>query len=314
MDIAKYAGLFLIKNEYCYLPGIGSLQVIKKPAKYEKDAGTLSAPEYTVIYQQGYGSIDDSFANFIANNERISIAHASNFLKDYCQEIKQELLHGEEVIIPAIGTFKMGERQVIEFITDPHLNVKGKAIPVFKSSAAVEQRRENALSKIIENTEFKEPKGNEEIIIKPPTVNWGKIILLGIVALGVIAAIVFFATRLMKSRATANQTIQTEASQPVSAPQVQQSNATVVSEKPENSTLVSGDSFVVAIQQYNNFVDAERRMKQLNSYGNKTLIWTKDSSVFYIISRFSNNKDKQRTVDSLKRLFNPNGTVEVLNP
>ena len=97
MDIAKYVGLFLVKNEYCFLPGIGSLQVEKKPAEYSKETQTMNAPAYEVRFRAVGGSIDDSFANFIANNERISIAHASNHLKDFCARARRSLKKEERL-------------------------------------------------------------------------------------------------------------------------------------------------------------------------------------------------------------------------
>lgn len=307
MDIAKYTGLFLVKNEYCYLPGIGSLQIIKKPAKYDKEAGNMMPPEYTVVYEQGYGSIDDSFANFIANNERISIAHASNYLKDYCHDMKQRLQEGEEVVIPAIGKFKMDAQQVIGFETDPHLNVKGKTIPIFKNSATVEQKKEDALTKIIENTEIREPKGDEEIIIKPPTINWSKIIVLILVIVGLIAALVYFITNLSKSKSQETTEV---------TPAVQQQAHTIDEETnkglSQESVATKSDSYMVAIKEYQHYEDAARRMNQLNTYGNHTLVWTEDSSVFYVVISLPNSKDKQKAVDSLRIFFNPEGNVRVV--
>ena len=43
MDIAKYIGLYLLKNNFCYLHGLGNLEIKRRPAVYEGDS--LHAPE-----------------------------------------------------------------------------------------------------------------------------------------------------------------------------------------------------------------------------------------------------------------------------
>lgn len=309
MDIAKYIGLFLLKNEYCFLPGIGSLNITRKPAKYDKESGKLLPPEYTVDYERNSGSIDDSFANFIANNERISIVHASNYLKDFCSEMKTRLKNGEEVNIPAIGTFKEDSDQIIIFEKDPHLNVKGKSIPIFKNSASVEQKQDDLL-KIIENTEIKEPKGDEEIVIKPPTVNWTKIIIIAVVAIGIIAVIIYFVTNLVNTKNLDKSDNQTEIVQPADTAVTRKTSDTAATTTlPANN---KSDSFMVAINQYPDLAAATKRSKQLNSFGNKTAIWTKDSSAFYVIFKIDTVVNQQKAIDSLRRIFNPNGTVETV--
>ncbi|RYZ49873.1 MAG: hypothetical protein EOP49_15270, partial [Sphingobacteriales bacterium] len=108
MDIAKYVGLFLLKNEYCFMPGIGSLQIEKRASVYDKETQKMLPPVHEVKYRQVGGSIDDSFANFIANNERISIAHAANHLKDFCAHAKMDMREGKDVVNPGIGKFSGG--------------------------------------------------------------------------------------------------------------------------------------------------------------------------------------------------------------
>ena len=69
MDIAKYIGQYLLKNSFCYIHGLGNLEISKKPAFY--DGKSLQAPTYEIVLSSG-GSIDDNFANFIATNEQIT--------------------------------------------------------------------------------------------------------------------------------------------------------------------------------------------------------------------------------------------------
>lgn len=309
MDIAKYIGLFLLKNEYCYLPGIGSLQVVKKAAGYDSELEQMNPPAYVVEFQQAAGSIDDSFANFIANNERISIAHASNYLKDFCARAKQDLKESKEIIIPGIGKFIGGSDPKIRFIADPHLQIKGKSIPFFKNNTVTEQMREDPLTRIIERTSFKEPKGDEEIVMQPPQVNWPKIIILILVVLGVMAGIFFVFNWSKKGIAGQEARPVTDTPVPENPPEQQQMN---VASTPPDPGSSQGGTIKISINQYSSYEAAKHRADQLTSYGNQVEIWTGDSVSFSVIMQFPDTVDRNRAADSLKRLFNPGGRVMVV--
>src|SRR6185437_14180538 len=102
MDVAKYIGLFLLKNHFCYIHGLGNLELHKKSASY--DGTALQAPSYEVVVTPA-GSIDDNLANFIATNEQTSISKASNALRDFSIQARADLQAGKEVLIPHIGKF-----------------------------------------------------------------------------------------------------------------------------------------------------------------------------------------------------------------
>lgn len=323
MDIAKYVGLFLIKNEYCFLPGIGSLEIAKKPAVYDKETQKMSAPLYEVKYRQVGGSIDDSFANFIANNERISIAHASNHLKDFCAHAKADLRENRDVVIPAIGKFVAGQGNSIQFVTEPQLHIEGKAIPFFKNSVTVEKKNEEALSNIIERTNIREPKADEEIEYKAPSVNWGKIIILSAIVLVVIVGVVYLIWSMGNKDGKATKEVvdttvtETPAEQP-QAPVVADTTAVqpAATATTANGLTVNTDgtiSYKVGLQQYAAADKAEGRVAKLKSYGNAVELWAKDSANYYVVMTMTSAPtDTVRVVDSLKRLFNPSGKVEIV--
>lgn len=317
MDIAKYVGLFLLKNEYCFMPGIGSLEIEKRPAIYDKESQKMSAPVFEVKYRQAAGSIDDSFANFIANNERISIAHASNHLKDFCARTKIELREGAEVVIPGIGKFSGGANDAIHFVTDAHLHIEGKAIPFFKNSIAVTERKEEALSNIIERTTIREPKADEEIEYKAPSVNWGKIILM--IALVVILVgggiFLFWYMGRDKQPAPPQQATPEQATQqtpPVTTAPVSQQDTAATT--PAVTAPAGTTAYKVALQQYATRAQAESRVAKLKSYGNAVELYAKDSSTYYVVMQINAGAaDTTRAVDSLRRMFNPGGKVSIVN-
>lgn len=324
MDIANYVGLFLLKNEYCFLPGIGSLYIEKRPAVYNKETEKMAAPKYEVLYRQDGGSIDDSFANFIATNERISIAHASNHLKDFCAAAKVDLKEGKSVAIPGIGSLKIINNQ-IQFEKDAGLQIEGKAIPYFRNSDTVNAKKEEAISNIIERTSFREPKANEEIEYKAPSVNWGKISALIAIAVVLIGGGIYLFMNLNKNNAApaaapAIDTVSNEAeiNPPVTEPvadtnqRVTRDTNTVAATQAvsANGTI----QYKVALNSYPTRKGAEGRVAKLKSFGHPEVeLLAKDSSTYYVIIRITSPAaDTTRILDSLRRLYNPKGTLPIL--
>lgn len=322
MDIAKYVGLFLLKNEYCYLPGIGSLQIIKRTANFNKETLNTEAPGYEVVFVKGSGSIDDTFANFIANNERISIAQAANHLKDFCAYSKAELVEGRDILIHGVGKF-VGKNNGndIFFETDPSLRIQGKQIPYFKiSNAVVEKKNEDKIATIIEQTNFKQPKADEEIVIKPAQINWGKIAILSVIVLAVLGFIIYLIANRgdgtpevveQKQEEVIQQAPEEEIDAPVNTDtDVPNSNTSTPAVAP-----TSDGSLRVVINSYDNKERADARAKKLSSYGHNASVFNvpNDSLAYKVIVTVPTpNPDKQVTVDSLKKLLNPRGNVYAL--
>src|SRR4051812_28989915 len=130
MDIAKYIGLFLLKNQFCYVHGLGNLELKKVPAAH--DNKSVNAPAYDVIVSPA-GSIDDNLANFIATNEQISISKAANALREFSIEARKDMAGGKEVPIPNIGKF-IEEHGKVKFVTDANFKYTPASIPVIKNS------------------------------------------------------------------------------------------------------------------------------------------------------------------------------------
>lgn len=328
MDIGKYVGLFLLKNEYCYLPGIGSLQVVKRTASFNKETLQTETPGYEVVFVKGGGSLDDSFANFIANNERISIAHAANHIREFCTLLKEEFKNGNEILIPGVGKFvsKTGGDEVY-FETDPDIRVQEKKIPFFKNSSGLgDTKKEESLSKIIEKTTFKEPKSDEDIVIQPAKVNWGKlgiVIAIVVIVLAIIAFIIFNMNQNKVGNDTAD--VSTE-------PEIAYLEEDIVEEPAQLSDSTSGDSTVapgndvtpaltdgtvnIIINSYTSQEKAAKRKSQLESFGytNMELAEKGSDSVRFhvVIKAVTTQEHLQQTIDSLKKLLNPNGNVRVL--
>jgi nucleoid DNA-binding protein len=112
MDINKYIGKFLLKNKYCSLPGLGVFDLKKEGAQTNVSSETISAPVYKITFTP-VGSIDDTFASFIATAENVSISNASNNIKEYCKNVKEELAKSGKYDIEFLGRFSLSNNKII---------------------------------------------------------------------------------------------------------------------------------------------------------------------------------------------------------
>lgn len=303
MDIALYIGQFLLKNRFCYLHGLGNLEFIKKAAYH--DGTALQPPQYEVRLTP-MGSIDDNLANYIATNEQISISKAANSLREFSAEARVRLQNGEEVPIPGIGKFIQSEGE-IHFVTDPGLLYVPKGIPVVKS-ALKEQ----------EEIDYYDIHQKPETQSRP----WGKILLFTLLLAGVGLAIYFGLHNGIPGMGKGDEPAQ--AIVPVD-PDPREIQAGTAETQPPADTLreetlaeqapALPSRFLILINQYRQRDAAERRHKQLISYGNQVELMEEDSSRFLILMPMDPalRADSSRILDSLSRLFNPSG-VSVYSP
>jgi nucleoid DNA-binding protein/cell division septation protein DedD len=305
MDIAKYIGLFLLKNNFCYIHGLGNLELKKKPASH--DGQSLQSPQYEVLLTPT-GSIDDNLANFIATDEQISISKAANALRDFSIQARAALQEGKEVVIPAIGKF-VEQNGRIQFITDPNLQYAPPSIPALK---------------IVKRTE-EEPKfkttTDENSYSSGSQVNWGKIIL-WVVVLGVVAAGVIFGVRYINGRNADTQETTTVADTPA-APQAPvmvtdtmaaktdttaHATDTAAPATPAQAAPAGAMEYKVVLNTYDNNAKAQKRLKQLSGFGHKVELVSKDSTHYYIVMPMTGpSTDTARVLDSLRKNFNPKG-------
>jgi hypothetical protein len=310
MEIAKYIGQFLLKNKYCYIPGLGNLELKKKPAFH--DGAVLNAPGYEVAITPG-GSIDDTLANFIATSEQISISKASNALRDFSTQAKAELLSGKDVIIPSLGKFTE-QGGALKFITDPTLQYTPPAIPTIRSAA---QPMENMRPKQqhdeklppVKQAQQQAPIQQQTINDYPPypepakpQVNWGKIAIVGGLAI-LVVAIVIFAIRYIAP-----------AEDVAVAPAPVVDTTVVVAPPPppaDTNMVIDADgmaSFKILLQEFNNMAAAEKKMKRLQSYGHNVSIIMRDSTNYSLVLPYTAPvADTTHVLDSIRGLLNPKG-------
>lgn len=314
MDIAKYIGLFLLKNKYCYIHGLGNLELKKRAAFH--DGTALNAPAYEVIITPG-GSIDDTLANFIATNEQISISKASNALRDFSTDAKANLAAGKDVIIPSLGKF-IEDNGITRFITDPTLQYTPNPIPTVRSAVKPaenlrpKQEHDAKLPPVAQQIRQAEPQPQPTDYPPYPEpakakVNWGKVAIVGGLAL-LIVVIAIFAIRYVNTTNDSKENASLQES-PIAVDTV----VAAAPAPPVDTNLIMGAdgmlSYKVALKEYNTASGADKRAKQLQSYGySDVYVLSHDSSAFVVVLPVSSlPDDTTHVLDSLARTLNPSG-------
>lgn len=298
MDIAKYIGLFLLKNNFCYLHGLGNLELKKKPASYDGD--NLRAPEYEVVLTPG-GSIDDTLANFIATHEQTSISKAANAIREFSTATRAELAAGKEVDLPGVGKF-VDRNGAVGFVANPHLQHSPPPVPTIRMAKRTEEqpdfRRDTAET----------DSGGGEIA-------WGRIAILALLAIIVIVG-GLFAYRYFSSNdaATTPANRDTVVAQPAVQPPAIVTPMDTAARLDSNKAVAappaqtpSGD-YTIVLNSYPTKAAAEKRIGTLTKNGNKVELLARDSANYMVVMHMPvSTGDTTKMLDSLRRFFNPKG-------
>lgn len=305
MDIAKYIGLYLLKNKFCYLHGLGNLQIHKKPPVVNGD--TLSAPGYEIALQTT-GSIDDNLANFIATAEQTSIAKASTEIRSFVDNARAELAAGNTVVIPGIGHFSSQNGKTI-FVADPNFSYAPAAIPTLKMSKRLE-----------ETPSFKRPTPEEENASRTgSSLNMSKIWMIVLAAAGLIGIIVLVSRFLAKDDAVAP-TEPAPVATPAPAMPADTNAATALTDSgasaptmtPPATNPTSTSGMQIVLRSYPTQAAAEKRQRQLKTtpLGETVSVVAQDSSSYLVVIPYTGVlSDSSRVLDSLSRVYGSRATL-----
>jgi hypothetical protein len=304
MEIAKYIGLFLLKNHYCYIHGLGNMELKKRPATY--DGSSLQAPSYEVVVTQG-GSIDDNLANFIATSEQISISKAANELREYSIQARKDIAEGKEVPVPNIGRF-VEENSKVKFITDDNFRFTPAGIPTVKNSKQLDEQN----SKLLHKPSYPPPH-------KADSVNWSMVILV-VVLLIIIGGGVFgiwYYTNMNNNTSAAvvpaKDTVVKAANLP-SAPDTAlvKKDTVAIAATPPAVDSMQVSPYKMVIGDYRTKAKADFRIQTLTKNGNRVEMIPQDSTNFLVITTINCRAvDTTHVKDSLRRLFGFKGVAIV---
>ncbi len=324
MDIGKYIGKFLIKNKYCSLSGLGVFELKKIPA-YEQKGG-ISNPAHQVTFTP-IGSIDDTFASFIASFENVSISNAANNIKEYCRYAKEEIENNGKFAIENLGNLTSSNGKLV-FHQNADLDLGLSSIPV--TLIEIKPINPETQEKIKEN--FSYPPANTTYL-RSKQINWIKILVtvLGVVVLGVAAY--FGYNYYTNNLSTNNETNGTEAPavqiDTIVNPSVDtltplasdtlQHDTTLAPTPTTNDSIVAsvkpvaiGKEYKVSIFTYNEEASAIAKVNKLNRYGNKSSVVNLNGQFMVALTASNLQNDTTKLVDSLRRFFNPKGQVHII--
>ncbi len=298
MDIAKYIGLFLLKNHFCYVHGIGNLELVKRPAIH--DGKVLQAPNYEVIVTPG-GSIDDNLANFIATNEQISISKAANALRDFSILARKEMAAGAEVPISNIGKLVEVSGK-IKFITDDNFRFTPAGIPTIKNSKQLDEQN----ARLAHKPAYPPPA-------KADSVNWSMVVLVIVLLIIISGGIygIWYYTNQNKTISPPPPAKDTVIQNPIPlVPPLDTVHKDTATSFPPAVTQDSlqVNNYKMVIGEYATLDKATKREYKLTHGGNKVEIITKDSTHYYIVGAVTcSAADTTHIKDSLARMFGYKG-------
>lgn len=303
MDIAKYIGLFLLKNKYCCLQGLGNLEILKT-ASVHNGKELTGGVYYTKL--NPVGSIDDAFPNFIANIEQVSIAKASNEISEFIKSGKAILAAGGAIVIPSVGQYVLKNHQ-LHFELDSAFSMPTNNIvfPIAEAPKPVVDEPKNGEGKPYESYT------NYNNYNKQSAVNWNIVALWAVIII-IGGSIIVWGIRYFMNQQTpesSEMVMQVEA--PITAPVTTAVDSNAV-DSNSVATVNPNDTptFKFIIKEYSTLAKAEKKEKQLISYGYNVSVANKDSNTFYVISTFKiMPTDTTKIKDSLTKLLNPAGVT-----
>jgi hypothetical protein len=316
MDIGKYIGKFLIKNNYCSLSGLGVFELKKTTATVNNTDNTVSPPTYSISFTP-VGSIDDSFASFIANNENVSISNASNNIKEYCIKVKEQLNQTGSYTIDQLGKLSSNNNKItFQQSTDLDMGYEPVALPI----ADIKPTSSEAKTTSGEKLDFSYPPSYTSYRGKPnfPV----KYLAIAIAAVLVIAG-AYFGYDYYQNNANLDPIApnQEVSNTPVAENNTPTNDTNAVSTRPDTNALASSPTAPtlspgahrVAIFTFTTEAAASAKANKLNGYGNKASVSQIDNSKFVVAIEASHPLgDTVRLVDSLRKFFNPKGNVYIL--
>ncbi len=312
------------------MASLGTFNLQKKAAQLQD--GSMSAPKYILTYQQ-IGSIDDSFATYIANIENVSIAKASNEISFFGKAVKDDLKRGMKVDLNNLGSLTMQNEQ-ISFQQSPDLNLEFQdlelPVPHFENLSKNETEIPNSFLSEQKKVEYVAPEQQITKVRSKNAMLKYLIITLGLLSLGFIS---FFGFKyFLENKATLLPNNEPAKEEVVVADNAEIDSSFNNNEALENDSLLNSPNkdtslvkpttaetaplapgeYRVAVKSYLDKAAADKKSTQLNSYNNKTEVLTSGTEYLLVVRATSTSGDTVLLKDSLRKFFNPSGTPKII--
>jgi hypothetical protein len=334
MDIPKYIGLFLVKNKYCSLPGLGTLELIRKGASYSNDGPNVEPPKYDIKFSN-LSSIDDQFPNFIGVQENISSNNATNAISTFSKKVKQATQNGNPFVLDGIGRFVQNNGTLsFQPVSEFDAGEFSVAPPPISPMDADNTR-------VVNNTDAEASKdfGGYGYTAEPKqSINWGKMII-PLALLAALAAAVYFGYGYMQkknaenvagtladsSNVEASVVINTDSLLQDSLSQVAFRDSTLRADSiakatpaaPKDTTKAKTDTVAakpafkgpamkIVARSYTTQASADLYAKKLKSFGRESSVRMLDSTNYQVIINLpETTKPAAETIDEIRKFYNP---------
>jgi hypothetical protein len=327
MDIPRYIGLFLVKNKYVSITGLGTLELVKKGASYQGE--TIESPRYDIKFKN-VSSIDDQLPNFIGVQENISSNNATNAISKFSKDVKAATANGAPFVMDGIGRFvsnngsvsfqPVSEFDAGEFTLEP---------PVALNTAEQDNTRNAAPGR----DPNQQPSSFNYSNIEEKGKGIGKI-LIPIAALSLLAGLIYFGYNYMQGKKELGKDPETKIAEvdtaqiaPIAAdttvldttkiikdttaiaaaPKADSVKAAAVTKVDSAAKPVfNGPAMNVVARTYSSQASADIYAKKLKGFGKNTSVRMLDSANFQVvISLDKTDKPAVDIVNEIRSFYNP---------
>ncbi len=323
MEIGKYIGKFLLKNKYCSLSGLGVFELKKASAAFNAGNQEIENPAYIITFSP-VGSIDDTFASFIASHENVSISNASNNIKEYCKSVKDQVAKTGLFEIENLGKLtSVNGKLAFKQSADLDLGYQPTPVPVIEVAKQVTESP----------TDYSYPPARSSYARKNKN-NWIKYFV-AFLALALLVTGIYFGYMFMKNSQTVKPNEPVKETPPPIVPDSSQqivvdtlsntpaidsmvSNKPTIPDSPANAApaplppVNSGGARTLVIMKFANEAAANTKSNKLKSYGHNTAVVNSNGEFLLTLQASHPSNDTTILVDSIRRFFNPKGSVYIL--
>ncbi len=325
MNIESYTIIFLKKQRYLNLPGIGNFKLIKSNGEDIVEFSPVSI-------------IDDLFASFIGVNENVSSNNAANAISKYAKEIKNSLKEGKDVNIPGLGTLHQSgstitfKQESEDTFLRPIENKNFRDLTF--GSGSMHTMQPNIISDMDEAELNKDMESAEPTTFQTETYNpaydfeniqqesekkerqkkMTKNLLTTVLVLSILGILVWAFYNFLYQDDT------TEVTTPTTTQEVDESATTAATTAAADSTTQasaasSASEWAFVVKSYDSQISADKRAKQLSDYGwEATNEPAGESGNYNIVIKLPNDgRSTDAVADSLRKVLNPGGKVYLKN-
>jgi nucleoid DNA-binding protein len=323
IQIENYISGFLLKNKFCAIAGLGSLELKRESAQIRNEDRDVYPPSYTISFSP-LGVVDDGFATYIANHENVSISKSSNDIKTFSQDVKRELKKTGRYELEGVGLFTY-KNETIQFIQDDTLDLGQDPIKIYQERDLLEDEETLADAKSFKDLNYTH---SEKGMGRPQTGTLIKYLLSLLLLIG-LAAGAYYAYNYYQQYKVDNPQEQSVATvedfestgsddTTYNADEALETSTAEADEASSESSEGDGVSAVtaptraageykVAVQAYDNAASAKAKSDKLNSWDNKTTVVQKGNTHYVVVYATSVLSDTTAIKDSLRKYFNPSG-------